>query len=243
MEFNRMKEPFAAPKGKEIDLRKLFMTIRKKLWLIVVITGLLTGLGIVYNSQSEPDVFASSSRVIIAANNDLMPTVRALVREPVVLEQVIEELGLNASAGQLRSQIRVDSVEGSLITVVTVMDTHPERAADIANSVVNVYKEVASETLGISSIRLLTSAEPVPVPINVKTNTIVYVAFIAGLILSISLVFLLESLDDSIQTEQDIEGALGLNMLGQVSKIRRRHTSSPSRKHKPVLIRSETIGS
>lgn len=238
-----MKESFAVPKGKEIDLRKLFQTLKKKLWLIVLLTGLMTGFGILYNSQSEPDIFASSSRVIIAADSDIMPTVRALVREPIVLERVIEELNLNASANQVRGQVRVDAVDGSLITVITVMDTHPVRAADIANAVVSVYRDVAAETLGVSGIRLLTSAEPEPFPINVKSNTIVYIAFVVGLILSISLAFLMESLDDSIQTEQDIETALGLNMLGQVSKIRRRHTSAPAKKHKPALIRSETIGS
>jgi capsular polysaccharide biosynthesis protein len=243
MEMNRMKETYVRPKGKEIDLRKLFQTLKKKLWLIVLLTGLMTGFGILYNSQSEPDIFASSSRVIISAPIDLMPTVKALVREPLVLEQVIDELRLNTSPGQMRTQIRVDSVEASLITVITVMDTNPERAADIANSVIGVYREVAAEMLGVGGIRLLTSAEPVPIPINVKSNTIVYVALIAGLILSISLIFLLESLDDSIRTEHEIEGALGLNMLGQVSKIRRRHTSVTAKKHKPVLIRSETIGS
>lgn len=238
-----MKESFAVPTGKEIDLRKLFQTLKKKIWLIVLITGMLTGFGYLYNSQSEPDIFASSSRIMIAASNDMMPTVRALVREPIVIERVIEDLGLNASTGQVRSQIRVDSVEGSIITVITVMDSHPVRAADIANSVVDVYRNVAAETLGISGIRLLTAAEPEPFPINVKSNTLVYIAFIVGLIISISLAFLLESLDESIQTEQDIEGALGLNMLGHVAKIRRRHTSAATKKLKPTLMRSETIGS
>ncbi|MCR2802496.1 YveK family protein [Paenibacillus soyae] len=242
METSR-KEAFALTKNKEIDLRKLFYILRRKLWLIVLITVILTGLGFIYNSQSEPNIYASSSRVIIAASNDMMPTVRALVREPIVLDQVIQDLGLNSSPGQLRSQVRVDSVDGSLITVISVLDTNPERAANIANAIVGVYKSVAADTLGVSSIRLLTEAEAEPSPINVKSNTIVYVAFVVGLILSISLAFLLESLDDSIRTEHDVEALLGLNMLGQVSKMKRRHTSVPAKKLKPGLMRSETIGS
>lgn len=242
METSR-KDAFVLTKNKEIDLRKIFYTLRRRLLLIVLITGILTGLGIVYNSQSEPDIYASSSRLVVAASNEMMTTVRALVREPIVLEQVIQELNLDVSPGQLRSQVRVDSVESSLITVISVLDTNPERAADIANSIVGVYKSVAAETLGIGSIRLLTEAEPEPVPINAKSNTIVYVAFIAGLILSLTLAFLLESLDESIRTEHDVEALLGLNMLGQVSTMKRRHTSVPAKKLKPGLMRSETIGS
>lgn len=238
-----MKESLGPPKEKEIDLRKLFNTIKQKLWIILVVTGLATALGYLYNSQSEPDVFASSSRVIITTSNDMMSTVRALVREPIVLNQVIDKLGLQASVGQLRGKIRVDSVDSSLITVITVMDTNPERAAAIANSVVEVFRKVAADTLGVSSIQLLTAATPDPFPINVKSNTLVYAAFMAGLIFSLSLVFLLESLDESVRTEQDIEGRLGLNMLGQVSKIKHRHTSAAVKKLKPGIIRSETIGS
>lgn len=238
-----MNERYVPTSGKEVDLRKLFTTIKNKLLLIVLLTGAITVLGILYNSQSEPNIYSSSSRVMIAATNDMMSTVRALVREPIVLDQVIEDLGLNASAGELRSQIRVDSVDQSLITVISVADTNPERAADIANAVVTVYRSVAAETLGISSIRLLTSAVPEPSPINSKSNTIVYVAFVVGLIFSLSLAFLLESLDDSIRTEHDIESTLGINMLGQVSKIKRGHSRAHTKKTKPAIIRSETIGS
>lgn len=238
-----MNERFVPTGGKEIDLRKLLNTIKNKLWLIVLLTGAMTVLGILYNSQSEPNMYSSSSRVMIAATNDMMSTVRALVREPIVLNQVIEDLELNATAGQLRSRIRVDSVEQSLITVISVTDTNAERAADIANAVVTVYRSVAAETLGISSIKLLTSAVPEPSPINGKSNTIVYVAFIMGLILSLSMAFLLESLDDSIRTEHDIESTLGINMLGQVSKIKSGYSRVNTKKIKPAIIRSETIGS
>ncbi|WP_214628637.1 YveK family protein [Paenibacillus agaridevorans] len=228
---------------REIDLRIVFQTIKKRLWLIALITGLLTVLGILYNSRPEPQVFVSSTRVIISANSEMMTTVRALVREPIVLNGVINELQLNATPGQLRSQIRVDSVDSSLITVISVLDSHPERAADVANAIVDHYREVAMDTLGVHNIRLLTAAEPNPVPINTASNTIVYIAFIVGLILSITLAFLLESLDDSVRTEQDVETRLGLNMLGQVSGIKSRSVAQQIRKPKSAIIRSESIGS
>lgn len=238
-----MNHSFSPLKEKEINLKNVFYIIKKRLWLIVLLTGLITALGILYNSRPEPQVYVSSTRVIISASENMMSTVRALVREPIVLNQVIEELELSASPGQLRSQVRVDSVDSSLITVISVLDSNPNRAADIANSIVDNYRKVAMETLGVQNIRLLTSAEPDPYPINTTSNTIVYVAFVTGLILSLSLAFLLESLDDSVRTEQDVESLLGLNMLGQVSRIKSRSAAQPSKKSKPVIIRSESIGS
>lgn len=233
----------SGPAGKEIDLRKLVITLKKKLWLIVLMTITCTVLGFLYNSQSEPDIYSSSSRIIISTTNDMMSTVKALVKEPIVLKEVIKQLDLTVPIGQLRSQIQVSSVDSSLITVISVFDSNPQRAADISNAVVDVFKKVAADTLEVRNIRLLTSAEPNANPINEKSNTVVYIAFIVGLILSVSLTFLLESLDESIRNEQDVEILLDITVLGQVSKIRRRHTSGSAKKIKPGLIRSETIGS
>jgi capsular polysaccharide biosynthesis protein len=243
METKRSNTVLPKETEKEINLREVLLTIRKRLWLIVLVTGIVTALGILYNSRPEPQVYASSTRIIIAASSEMMSTVRALVREPIVLNEVIEKLELNTTPGQLRSQIGVNSVDSSLITVVSVMDSDPVRAADIANATVDAYRKVAADTLSLQSIRLLTPAQPEPTPINSKSNTIIYIAFLTGLILSISLTFLLNSLDESIRTESDIENRLGLNMLGQVPVIKRRHADSGGKKIKPSMVRSETFGS
>ncbi|MCU6710309.1 Wzz/FepE/Etk N-terminal domain-containing protein [Paenibacillus sp. J5C_2022] len=244
MEMKRLDSSARAIKEKEINLKEIAGIIMKRLWIVIVLTGLITTLGYLYNSKPEPQYYSSSTRVIISANNDMMNTVKVMVREPIVLSQVIDMLELDQSVGQMRSQIRVANVDNSLVTVITATNTDPNRAADIANTTVEVFRKVAADTLGVSNIRLLTPAEPVPVSITVKTNTIVYLAFAAGLILSLTLVFLLESLDDTIRSEREIERLLELNMLGHVSVIKRRAPSSAgSNQPKQALNRSETIGS
>ncbi|WP_424767269.1 YveK family protein [Paenibacillus sp. sgz302251] len=230
-------------KVREINIKAIYLVIRKRLWLIALLTIVLTVLAGMYNARPESPLYSASSRLIIAASQETLGTVRVLFREPIVLNRVIEELGLESSAAQLRSQIRVDSVDGSLVTVVSVIDTDPRLAADIANTGVEVYRQVAAETLGVTGIRVLTTAEENPFPINEKGNTIVFAAFLAGLIFSIGLIFLLDSLDDSIRTEREIEELLGLTMLGQVSKMKRRDYVKQTKKQKSILARGETIGS
>ncbi|WP_051251220.1 YveK family protein [Paenibacillus harenae] len=230
-------------KVKEINIKALYAVIRKKLWLIMLITLAFTVLAGLYNSRPETPVYSASTRMIVVANAEMMGTLRIMFREPVVLDQVIERLELNRSVGQLRSQIRVDSVEGSLVTVVSVIDGDPGLAAEIANTVVSVYRQVAAETLGVSGVKLLTEAAANPDSINVKSNTVVYAGFLAGLVLSIGLIFFLDSLNDSIRSEREIEELLGLTMLGQVSRMKKRDYARKSKKQKSVIARGETIGS
>jgi capsular polysaccharide biosynthesis protein len=230
-------------KGKEINLKALYSTLRRRLWMIALITIGITVAAGLYNARPEAPVYASSSRIIVAASAEMMSTLKVMVREPIVLTKVIDELNLPQSVGELRGQLRADSVEGSLVTVITAVDSDADRAAAIANKTVEVYRQVANDTLGVSSIRILTDAQPNPFSINQKSNTSVFIAFVASLVLSVALVFLLDSLDDSIKTEREIEELLGLTMLGQVSSMKRRDYKRASQKQKTIVTRGETIGS
>lgn len=230
-------------KQSEINLRAIFVTVAKRLWLIVLIAVVITVLAGWYNSRPETPIYSSSARIIVGATNDMRGTANVLLREPIVLSQVIEQLSLRQSPEGLRSQIRVTNVDGSLVTLVSVIDTNPQRAADIANALVGIYQGAASQMLGISNVRVLTEAEPIPFPINEKSNSILVVALLIGIFLGICLTFLLESLDDSIKTERDIEKLLGLSTLGQVSKMKRSKVPTFPKKQKRILTRGETIGS
>lgn len=153
---------------KEINLKALYVTIRKRVWMVLLITISLTILAGLYNSRPETPMYSSSARVIIATTADMMGTVRVLFREPIVMNEVIEALQLNRSAAQLRSQFRVDSVDGTLVTVISVVDSDSKLAADIVNTAVDAYKKAAAQILGITNIQVLTTAQENPNSINEK---------------------------------------------------------------------------
>lgn len=230
-------------KIKEINLKALFFTIRKRLWMVVLITLFFTLAAGIYNSRPETPMYASSARIIVAASSEMLGTVKVLFREPIVLNKVIEKLELNRSAAELRAQIRVDSVEGTLITVISAVDTDPKLAAEIVNAGVEAYRQVAAETLGITNIQLLTVAEENPFSINEKSNSMLFVGLMLGLIAGIGCVFLLDSLDDSIKSEREIEELLGLTMLGQVTKMKRKDYARQLKMQKNILVRGESVGS
>ena len=73
----------------------------------------------------------------------------------------------------------------------------------------------------IDNIHILSPAElpDNPVPIKPQPLLNMAIAFVVGLMASVGLAFLLEYLDNTIKTEQDIEKLLGLPVLGAVSII------------------------
>lgn len=139
-----------------MDFRKYTALLRHWLWLIAL-SALLAG-GIAYViSQSRTEVFSSSARYYVqsAPGANVNDYTRGLVERSraqnfaelmvtsVVLQGVIDQLGLNqqVNAYRLRNNIDVSVQDDSQIIRVTVRDTKPERAAVIANALGEVFGE------------------------------------------------------------------------------------------------------
>jgi capsular polysaccharide biosynthesis protein len=233
-------------KAKDINLKELFFVIKRRFWLIIIITVITTGLGAYYNhshSNNTP-LYQSSSRIIIGANPEDRNTLQVIIKDSTVLDKVVKELGLPQSAEALADQITVASVDNTQVVSISVIDSDPNRAAEIANRTAKVFKVEIKKIMGFEGVRFLSDAKVNPSPINQSQNKIklVIIAFIAGVGIGIGLIFLLESLDDSIRSDREVEEMLGLPVLGRVSKMHKKNLKKKNIKQFEFEARGETIG-
>lgn len=227
---------------REINLKDLYIVIKQRYWVAIIFIVLFTTLGSIYVNMPLPPLYEASTRVYLQASDGHAATIKVIVREPFVLDEVIKTLGINKSAESLRNQITVGSVESSTVLRISVVDSNPERAADIANAIVPSYNEVARGAVYFSSVFILTEAEANTQPINSRSNRAIYFGFIAGLLIGIGVIFLLDSLDDRIKTEREIEQLLGIVVLGYVAKIKRKDMLKNPKKQRNLSVRGETVG-
>ncbi len=94
-------------------------------------------------------------------------------------------------------------------------------AVDIANTTAQVFQREISNLLRVENVVILAPAEllenPAPVQPNPELN--MAIAFVVGLMAAVGLAFLLEYLDQSIRTEQDIEQYLELPVIGAIAQM------------------------
>lgn len=235
--------------GKEIEIRKIVILLIKRFWVIACITGVTTAAGIYYNDLNKPiPIYENSSRIIIHENPDFRSssfnTVRVMITEYPVLQPVIDQLELERSADALRNQIKVETVEESRIIKITVTDSDPEVATNIANTVPVFYGEVVTDLFAIDDVEILSEAvlSENPQPINPPSNQLVIISFVFGIVAGIGFVFLLDSMDNTVRSERTIEKMLELPVLGSVSKINKKSLSNKKKK-KSSSIRGDSIGS
>ena len=56
------------PAAKEINLKELFEVIKRRVWIVAVLTVLFTIIGFVYSTFSTTLLYQSSARIIINAD-------------------------------------------------------------------------------------------------------------------------------------------------------------------------------
>lgn len=226
---------------KEINVKKLLVIIRNRFWILLLVSIIFTSLGAFYSFYITKPLYKTSSKIIVNADDKLMNTLMVMIKEPGFLEHVVKEMDLNTSPEALSQRISAGSIGGSSLVEISVIDTKPKLAAEIANSASNVFKREMEKTFGLKDISIYSVAKINSVPINVNHENKIILSFIIGLIAGIGLIFLLDFMDNTIRTESLAEQLLDAPVLGTVAKMNKKNTSQKKHKRERIGIRRHSL--
>lgn len=243
-----------------ISLRELFQTLKKRLSLIIIITILATTVSGLVSFFLLTPIYQTSTQLLvnqsgnneqamynvndIRTNLELINTYNVIIKSPRILELVQEELNLDRSVGSLNSQIQVSSQQNSQVLAITVQDENPAMAVNIANTVANVFQRELPEIMNVDNVSVLAAAQLAenPSPIKPRPALNMAIALVVGLMIGVGLAFLLEYLDNTIKTEQDVEKLLELPVLGAIPVMTENDQRGESARENRGSTRSETVG-
>lgn len=159
----------------------------------------------------------------IQTNLELINTYNVIMKSPIILNKVKDELNLSETAEDLKQKITVISENESQIVSISATDKDYSKAADIANTVAAVFQRDIGDIMGENAeISLVAKANPdhspVPVSPNKKFNIALFTGF--GLLFGAGLAFLLELLKNTVRNEEDIEKDLNVHVLGNILYVK-----------------------
>jgi len=237
----------------EVDLKRYVAAIRRRLWIVMLIAVAAAVFVGFYTLQYNPQVYAATTKLIVnktinivggqqmdesslGTSIKLIDTYKEIILTPAIMDKVEQqypELGL--SSNELIGMIGVNSLNGTQVMTLTAYSTNYVRAAKTVNAVSEVFQAEIPKIMKIDNITFLTRAkedEPTrPFGQNLKQN--VAVAFSVALMLSAGMVILLEYLDNSFKTDDEIRHALGIPLLASVPRMKKREFRK-ARQRKPA---------
>lgn len=218
----------------EIDLKSVFLMILRKWWLIFLFVVLAGAAAYLRNEYLLVPVYEASTTLYVGKNSEkeglatsdlalgtaLLADYREIARSRLVASAVIESLGLkNRSASALASSISVTQRESTRVIQIRYQDTDPYRAMDITNKVAEVFQDKVREIIQVEIVQVIDPAvlPSRPVSPNKMNNIIKFVA--VAFALSLGLIFLMDYLDVTLKTVEDVQTHIGLPVLGTIPVI------------------------
>ncbi|MCY7097537.1 capsular polysaccharide biosynthesis protein CpsC [Streptococcus sp. ST14] len=219
----------------EIDVFHLLKILWKRKLLIVLVAFVTGSVAFAYNSFIVKPEFTSTTRIYVVNRNQgdkpgltnqdlqagsyLVKDYREIILSQDVLEKVATDLKLDLPPKGLAGKIKVTVPVDTRIVSISVTDRAPEEASRIANSLREVAAQKIISVTRVSDVTTLEEARPATSPSspNIRRNTMV--GFLAGAVVMVVTVLLVELLDTRVKRPEDIEDVMQIALLGVVPNL------------------------
>lgn len=219
----------------EIDVFQLLKILWKRKVLIALVAIVTGVVAFAYSSFIVKPEYTSTTRIYVVNRNQgdksgptnqdlqagsyLVKDYREIILSQDVLEKVATDLKLDLSLKDFTKKVKVTVPVDTRIVSISVTDRAPEEASRIANSLREVAAQKIISVTRVSDVTTLEEARPATSPSspNIRRNTMI--GFLAGAVVMIVTVLLIELLDTRIKRPEDVEDVMQIALLGVVPNL------------------------
>lgn len=227
----------------ELDLKDLFNIFLEKRLTILTIIVLFAVIGAIYTMWFITPKYQSSTTLIlvqsdstqskensitstdITLNTKMVSTYNEVIKSKAVVRQVITNLGLDIDESTVRNGITVSAEEDDAqVMKITVTNVDATYAYKIANELAKVFIEKVKDLYNVNNVRMLDEAEIAQGPYNINHAKDIIIFSFIGLVVAVAYVLILNMLDNSVKSQEDVEKNLKIPVLAAIP------LSNPARK-------------
>lgn len=218
-------------------VRRALQILLRRVGAIILVTVVVTGSAVGFSLTQTP-TYQASVKILVgqksSAGNpilngtvtglqDLTLTVADAADSMPVAQGAVEQLDLpEPSAKTVLQHMSAEPVPGTMFVNITYRSSDPEKAQLIANAIGQVLSQKISEvSLGANAISA-TVWEPATLPqapVSPDPVRNAVIALLLGSLLGVALAFLLENLDDSWDSPEEVEEACGIPTFGVIPRF------------------------
>ena len=216
----------------EIDLVELFWVLWRKLPLMIAV-GLFTALLAFGGSkflmtptyQSVTKIYilnkqdSSNTNVTysdLQAGTQLVKDYSELIKSRFVLEAVIEQLNLPLSYEKLSGKVTVSTPTDTRVISIAVTDSNPVAAMKIANAIRETASTHIRNVMDIEAVNIVETANVPTHKASPSAGKNTVLGGLLGILIVAAIVILSHLMNDTIQTEEDVEKYLGISTLAMI---------------------------
>ena len=214
-----------------------YLTMVRRWWWLLIAGAAIAGMAAFLVTRTITPAYQSSATLLvdltqqpgtvvyndILASERLSKTYRELITQRPVLQGVLADGEFpDMTVVELRDKLDVSITRDTQLLKISVRDEDPAEAARLANAVASTFVAQQDE-LSVTrpgTVSIVESAEAPDSPVSPNLRLNILLAVVVGFILAGGLALLLEYLDDTVKSPDDVKTVAGLPVLGEVGRWR-----------------------
>ncbi|AKN34184.1 capsular biosynthesis protein [Clostridium carboxidivorans P7] len=218
-----------------LDLYEFLHIIKKRIKLILLITILSTVVSGVLSYYVIKPTYEAKATIVIGKVNvgsndnsryqyddimmfqNLAKTYAEIAKSTSVAESASARLK-NVSVNDILNNITVSPMANTQLIEFKAKNSSPQEAYLMIIAVYNSFIQEAKRIYPGQNIQVMDKVKMPEQPVKPKKLLNITIAFFMGLIVSIGIAFLLEYIDNTLKTEQDVNKYLNLPVIGTIPK-------------------------
>lgn len=215
----------------EIDLLEVLSNLKRKLWLVLTVTLLCGSIAGVFAGVVMDPVYTSTSKMLVLTKETTLSSLadlqmgsqlaqdyRILIESRPVLEKVLEKCGLDdiMEYEQLREKMTIENLNNSRILSISIKDNDPEQAKLLVNTIANASSDYIAASMEITPPKVIENGEIPTEKSSPSVMKFILVGTLIGLAVMAGAVTVQTILNDTIQSEEDIQKYLDVSALAVV---------------------------
>ncbi|MDB6354133.1 Wzz/FepE/Etk N-terminal domain-containing protein [Trichococcus sp. K1Tr] len=218
----------------EVSLRDLMAIIKQRMMIIISFGAFGLILSAVYTFLVVTPMYDSTTQLLVNRTNDgtnsiqlndinsnvqMINTYKDIIKGPVILDGVKEDLGLDYSVTELAEMVVIDVNQNSQVFSLTVTGPNPDEAAEIANGIAATFQSAIFDIMNVENVSIISAAAVNSKPVSpVVVNNLV-IGLGVGLLLGFGVALLRYAMAKTVDDYQFITQTIGWPNLGIISEL------------------------
>lgn len=220
-----------------MEIKSFLHIIIKRIWILILLMVLTSAVSVYINFFVMKPVYEANTTLLITnpvnnsmasiantityeniiAGQSLVSEYSEIIKSKRVISEVIEEINeKDITEKSLRKMISIDSVNGTRILNISIKNNHPAKAAIIADSVAKAFSMEIVKLYKIENVDIIDKAEVPAEPVEPEKNKNIAISVAIAFVFGLTIIFVLDYLDNTIKNSDDVKKYLGLNVIGNI---------------------------
>lgn len=217
-----------------ISISEILDSLKKRWKLIVVITlGATLLSGIVSFFLLKPQ-YEAATKVFIGKEEgaeqgynqsdvimyqQLMKTYSEAIKTKDLVKRSIEKVDTDLKVSEVLEGLTVTNVASTQILEIKFKGGNPEEARDIVAAVTEEFINTSKTLVPNGNVKVIEQVVIPENPVSPNKTMNISIAFILGLMVGVGIAFLLEFMDNTIKSKEQLEREFQLPVLGAIPSI------------------------